>query len=76
MISIELENNKYFKVDNVYRHPSSAIDTFKENFNNVLDLTNEMKKCYIIGCDININLFVTDQSTCDYLNCISSASAL
>ena len=30
-IFIKLKNNKYFIVGNVYRRPSSAIDTFKEN---------------------------------------------
>ena len=30
-ISIKLENNKSFIVSNIYRHPSSGIDTFKEN---------------------------------------------
>ena len=52
-ISIKLENNKSFIIGNVYRHPSSGINTFKENFLNVLDLLNEKKKCYIIGGDIN-----------------------
>ena len=31
-ISIKLENNKYFIVRNVYRHPSTAFDTFKGKF--------------------------------------------
>ena len=43
-ISIKLENNKSFIVGNVYRHPSSGIDTLKKNFLNVLDLLNEKKK--------------------------------
>ncbi len=43
---------------------------------NVLDLLNEKKKCYIIGGDININLFSGDQHTRDNLDCISSAGAL
>ena len=30
MISIKLENNKSFIVGNVYRHPSSGIDTLKK----------------------------------------------
>ena len=39
-ISIKLENNECFLICNVYRHPSSAIDTFKTIFLNFLDLLN------------------------------------
>ena len=41
-----------------------------------MDLINEKKKSYIIGGDINTNLFNGDQRTCDYLDCISSSGAL
>ena len=54
-ISIKLKNNKSFIVGSVYRLPSTAFDTFKENSLNVLDLTNKKNKYYTIGGDININ---------------------
>ena len=41
LISVKLKNNKSFRVSNVYRHLSSAFDTFKENFFNILDISNE-----------------------------------
>ena len=48
----------------------------KKKILNVSDLLNEKNKYYIIGGDININLFNRDQRTFDYLECISSAGAL
>ena len=74
-ISIKLGNNKHLILGNVYRHPSSTFNTFKENFVKVLDKLNEKKRDFIIGGDVNINLFNRDQRTCDYLNCVSSAVA-
>ena len=74
-ISIKLENNKSLILVNMYRHQSYTSKTFKENFVNVLDILNEKKKYFIIGSDVNINLFNRDQHICDYLNCISSPCA-
>ena len=64
-ISIKLRNNKHLILGNVYRHPSSTFNTFKENFVKVLDKLNEKKRDFIIGGDVNINLFSRDQRTCD-----------
>ena len=48
LISIKLENNKYLVLGNVYRHPSSTLNTFKENFLKVLDILNEKKKILMV----------------------------
>ena len=58
----------------VYRHPSSNLETFLNNFYSVIGKINKERKLCLISGDFNINLLNFDKhpSTKDFINTLGS----
>ena len=73
---LAIPGKKSIIIGSLYRHPSNQIIDFQDNLLKTIETLNELKKHYIIGGDININLLSNKNLVNTYKNELLSQGIL